>query len=141
MADLAAEQFVCLTTFRRDGTPVGTALWIVEDGDHLYVWTGSQTGKVKRARNSLAPATRRGKPPWPAVPARAAIVAMNDQPQIWPKFTAKYGLGLRMVTAMESLMTALHIGPFRKQGDRIYLEPTPGDGSWMLSRRTRLLPW
>jgi uncharacterized protein len=32
MADLAAEQFVGLTTFRRDGTPVGTALWIVEDG-------------------------------------------------------------------------------------------------------------
>jgi len=133
MADLAAEQFVCLTTFRRDGTPVGTALWIVEDGDHFYVWTGSRTGKVKRAKNNpavtIAPATRRGKPTGPAVPARAAIVAMNAQPQIWPKFTAKYGLGLRMVTAMESLMTALHIGPFRKQGDRIYLELTPGDGS------------
>ena len=133
MADLAAEQFVCLTTFRRDGTPVGTALWIVEDGDHLYVWTGSQTGKVKRVRNNpavtIAPATRRGKPTGPAVPARATVVAMNDKPQIWPKFTAKYGLGLRMVTAMESLMTALHIGPFRKLGDRIYLELTPGDGS------------
>ena len=66
MADLAAEQFVRSTTFRRDGTPVGTALWIVADGDHLYVWTGSQTGKVKRVRNNpavtIAPATRRGKP-------------------------------------------------------------------------------
>ena len=54
---------------------------------------------------------------------------MNDHPQIWPKFTAKYGLGLRMVTAMENLMTALHIGPFRKQGDRIYLELTTANGS------------
>jgi uncharacterized protein len=133
MADLAAEQFVSLTTFRRDGTPVGTALWIVEDGDRLYVWTGSQAGKVKRVRNNpavtIAPATRRGQPTGAAVPARAAIVAMNDQPQVWPKFTAKYGLGLRMVTAMENLMTALHIGPFRKQGDRVYLELTLGNGS------------
>ena len=128
MTDLAAEHFVCLTTFRRDGTPVGTALWIVEDGDHLYVWTGSQTGKVKRVRNNpavtIAPGTRGGKPTGPAVPAQAMIVAMNDEPQIWPKFTAKYGRGLRAVTAMEKLMTALHIGPFRKQGDRVYLELT-----------------
>ena len=133
MADLAAEQFVCLTTFRRDGTPVGTALRIVEDGDHWYVWTGSQTGKVKRVRNNpavtIAPATRSGKPTGPAGPAGPATVAMNDQPQIWPKFTAKYGRGLRLVTAMESLMTALHIGPFRKQGDRIYLELILDNGS------------
>jgi len=127
---------VCLTTFRRDGTPVGTALWIVEDGDHLYVWTGSQTGKVKRVSNSpavaIAPATRSGKPTGPAVPATAAIVAMNDQPQIWPKFTSKYGLGLWMVTAMEKLMSALRIGPFGKQGDRIYLELTPANGGLIL---------
>ncbi len=78
---------------------------------------------------TIAPATRRGKPTGPAVPAKATVVAMNDQPQIWPKFTAKYGLGLRMVTAMENLMTALHIGPFRNQGDRIYLELTLDNGS------------
>ncbi len=128
MPDLAAEQFVSLTTFRRDGTPVGTALWIVGDGDHLYVWTGSGTGKVKRVRNNpavtVAPATRRGQPTGPAVPAKATVVAMHDQPQVWPQFTAKYGLSLRMVTAVENLLTALRIGPFRKQGERIYLELT-----------------
>jgi PPOX class probable F420-dependent enzyme len=133
MSDLAAEQFACLTTFRRDGTPVGTALWIVGNGDHLYVWTGSRTGKVKRVRNNpavtIAPSTRRGKPTGPAVPAQATVVAMNDQPQVWPQFKAKYGLGLRMVTAMEKMLTALHVGPFRKQGDRIYLELTLDNGS------------
>ena len=132
MSDLAAERFVCLTTFRRDGTPVGTALWIVGHGDHLYVWTGSRTGKVKRVRNNpavtIAPSTRRGEPTGPAGPAQAAIVAMNVQPQVWPKFTAKYGLGLRVVTAIENRLTALHVGPFRKQGDRTYLELTPGNG-------------
>ena len=128
MTGLAAEQFVCLTTFRRDGTPVGTALWVVGHGGHLYVWTGSRTGKVKRVRNNpavtIAPATRGGKPTGPAVPARAAVVAMSDHPRVWPEFTAKYGLGLRVVTAAEKLMTALRIGPFRKQGDRLYLELT-----------------
>ncbi len=132
MTDLAAEQFVCLTTFRRDGTPVGTAVWIVGDGDHLYVWTGANTGKVKRVRNNpavtIAPCTRGGKPTGPAGPAQATIVAPKDQPQVWAKFTAKYGLGLRLVTAMENVLTALHIGPFRKQGERIYLELTLDNG-------------
>jgi PPOX class probable F420-dependent enzyme len=133
VSDLAAVRFVCLTTFRRDGTPAGTALWIVGHGDHLYVWTGSRTGKVKRVRNNpavtIAPSTRRGKPTGPAVPAKAAVVAMNDQPQVWPRFTAKYGLGLRVVTAIENGLTALHVGPFRKQGDRTYLELTLDNGS------------
>ena len=48
---------------------------------------------------------------------------------VWPQFTAKYGLGLRVVTAMENLLTALHVGPFRKQGDRTYLELTLDNGS------------
>jgi PPOX class probable F420-dependent enzyme len=133
MTDLAAEKFVRLTTFRRDGTPVGTALWVVGHGDHLYVWTGSGTGKVKRVRNnpavSISPATRRGQPTGPAVPGQATVVAMNDRPQVWPEFTAKYGLGLRMVTATEKLLAALHIGPFRKQGDRVYLELALDNGS------------
>jgi hypothetical protein len=48
---LAGEQFVSVTTFRRDGTPVPTPVWIAQDGDALVVTTPAGTGKVKRLRH------------------------------------------------------------------------------------------
>jgi PPOX class probable F420-dependent enzyme len=54
VADLRSESFVSITTLRRDGTPVATPTWVVAAAGHLYVWTGSQTGKVKRIRNKPA---------------------------------------------------------------------------------------
>ncbi len=128
MTDLGRERFVSITTSRRDGTPVATPVWVVAFDDHLYVWTGSQTGKVKRIRNNpaviLAPCTRRGTVTGPAVPAQAVVVPVGERPQIWPSFTAKYGLGLRTVLTAERILGFLRFGPFHRQGDRIFLEMT-----------------
>lgn len=46
--------YVMLTTFRKDGTPVGTPLWAVEDGGKLYIWTETESWKVKRLRRNPA---------------------------------------------------------------------------------------
>lgn len=43
-------QFISLTTFRRDGTPVPTTVWFAHAGDDLVVGTSAGTGKVKRIR-------------------------------------------------------------------------------------------
>jgi hypothetical protein len=48
--DLAATPYVNLTTYRRNGTPVTTPVWIVTEGGQLYVLTEVHTGKAKRAR-------------------------------------------------------------------------------------------
>jgi hypothetical protein len=62
---LAGEQYVRLTTFRRDGTPVGTPVWLVGGDGELLVITGSTTGKVKRLRHTprvlLAACDARGR--------------------------------------------------------------------------------
>lgn len=47
---LGDASFVALSTFRRSGVAVSTAVWVVRDEDQLYVWTGAKTGKVKRLR-------------------------------------------------------------------------------------------
>ncbi|AFU03254.1 PPOX class F420-dependent oxidoreductase [Nocardia brasiliensis] len=47
-------EYVLLTTYRKDGTPVGTAVWAVADGDKLYVWTVTDSWKVKRLRRNPA---------------------------------------------------------------------------------------
>ena len=45
-------QYVSLTTFRKTGVGVPTAVWIARDGDQLVVTTVEQTGKVKRLANN-----------------------------------------------------------------------------------------
>lgn len=50
---LARETYLSLTTFRRDGTPVATPVWVVsDDGARLLVHTDATSGKVKRLRNN-----------------------------------------------------------------------------------------
>ncbi|MGW6710708.1 PPOX class F420-dependent oxidoreductase [Streptomyces sp. NPDC054956] len=46
--ELGKARYVSLTTFRKDGTPVATPVWAVADGGELYVWTRSDSWKVKR---------------------------------------------------------------------------------------------
>ena len=50
--DIAASRHISLTTFRRDGTPVATPVWLVADGTALFVVTEAASGKVKRIRNN-----------------------------------------------------------------------------------------
>ncbi|MFD7840991.1 PPOX class F420-dependent oxidoreductase [Streptomyces sp. NPDC059761] len=50
--ELNQGKYVSLTTFCKDGTPVATPVWAVADGGELYVWTRSDSWKVKRIRNN-----------------------------------------------------------------------------------------
>ncbi|MCX4092829.1 PPOX class F420-dependent oxidoreductase [Nocardia sp. alder85J] len=47
-------KYVLLTTFRKDGTPVGTPIWAALDDGKLYVWTVADSWKVKRIRRNPA---------------------------------------------------------------------------------------
>ncbi|MEU1485334.1 PPOX class F420-dependent oxidoreductase [Streptomyces sp. NPDC005752] len=50
LQDFARSEYVSLTTYRKDGTPVATPVWAAADGTALYVWTRSDSWKVKRLR-------------------------------------------------------------------------------------------
>lgn len=67
-----------LTTFRRNGTPVGTPVSIVVEDDHAYFRTWSTSGKMKRIRNDseveIAPSTALGKPTGPAFRGRVRLL-------------------------------------------------------------------
>ncbi|MET9092437.1 MULTISPECIES: PPOX class F420-dependent oxidoreductase [Streptomyces] len=52
LQDFARSEYVSLTTFRKDGTPVATPVWAAAEGEVLYVWTRSDSWKVKRLRNN-----------------------------------------------------------------------------------------
>ncbi len=71
-----------LTTYRRDGTPVGTPVNIAVDGDRAFFRTYDAAWKLKRIRNNpavaIAPSTVRGKPTGPTVRARARVLSGHE---------------------------------------------------------------
>jgi PPOX class probable F420-dependent enzyme len=75
---LSAGKYLLLTTFRKDGTPVPTPVWVTRDDDRLLVWTGADSGKVKRIRRDsrveLSPCDARGTATGPAVPGSAQLL-------------------------------------------------------------------
>ena len=88
------QRAVLLTTYRRDGTPVGTAVNIAVDGDRAFVRTPHRTGKVKRLRNNpsveIAPSTFLGKPTGPAMRARARLLSGDEATHASEVLARKY---------------------------------------------------
>ena len=62
---------VLLTTYKRDGTPIGTPVNIAVDGNRAFVRTFDTAWKLKRIHNNpeveIAPSTWRGRPTGPAI--------------------------------------------------------------------------
>lgn len=77
-APFARQRTILLTTYRRDGTPVGTPVHVAVAGDHALVRTWDTTWKLRRIRRNpevtIAPATARGIPTGPPRRARARIL-------------------------------------------------------------------
>lgn len=69
---------VLLTTYKRDGTPVGTPVNIAVEGDRAYIRTWETAWKFKRIRNNplvtIQPSTLRGTPTGEPVTADARIL-------------------------------------------------------------------
>ena len=110
LADLGPEQFVSLTTFRRNGEPVATPVWVAAAGPDLLVTTIATTGKVKRIRRtprvSVRPCTRSGQvaPDAPEVSADAVVVDDPAEVRRLSRFLQrKYGLLARVFFATDRL--------------------------------------
>ena len=93
---LAASRYVSLTTFRRDGSPVATAVWVARDGDALVVVTGAGSGKVRRIRANgavtLAPCDVRGRVHGDAVSGRAVVLDASETKRVTRAIRRRYGL-------------------------------------------------
>ncbi len=101
---LGRASYLLLTTFRRDGTPVPTPVWVVPAdeawpgtaGDQLWVWTNPAAGKVKRLRRNgaceVAPCTAQGRPLGRGVPALGRILPESSAPRVLRALVRKYRL-------------------------------------------------
>jgi len=111
---LGEQQYVELTTFRRNGTPVATPVWIAPDGDDLLIITVDETGKTKRlahtARVELRPCDIRGgvAPDAPRYAARARVErGAAAVARVKKAVGAKYGWWYRALTLVEPVLDRL----------------------------------
>jgi uncharacterized protein len=91
------KSYLNLETFRKNGESIKTPVWFVQQDNLIYIYTGANSGKVKRIRHdgrvSLVPCNAGGKPLGTWVPAQAREVrdqAIKDQ--IDKLLEKKYGL-------------------------------------------------
>lgn len=93
---LAGGKYLLVTSYRKDGTPVATPVWVVGDGDGLGVWTAADSWKVKRIRRRadvlVGPCDVRGRPTGDQVPATAEICDAGDAGRIRGLIARKYGI-------------------------------------------------
>lgn len=89
------EKVISLETYRKNGEPVRTPVWFLEENGILYVHTDDSTGKVRRIRKNpkvrVAPSHFRGKPKAEYVDARAELetgpeAVKKYQSQIYKKY-------------------------------------------------------
>lgn len=105
---LAREQYVVLTTFRRDGRAVDTPVWLVVRRDgKAYFTTAGDSGKVKRIRNNprvrLAPSDRAGKVRGPFREGRARVLDRVPGQGADAALRRKYGIQKRLIEVFEML--------------------------------------
>jgi len=106
-ARLADERYISITTFRRDGSPASTPVWVVSD-DHrrLLVATGAETWKVRRIKSNprvrVAACNARGKAHGASVNGVARLV---DEEELVRRLQRdKYGWQMRLLERLNGLV-------------------------------------
>jgi PPOX class probable F420-dependent enzyme len=106
--DPAAEKYVSLATYRRNGVEVKTPVWIAKVAGRYYVFSAGDAGKVKRIRATprvrLAPCDVRGEVRGPWIEAHARIVLdptliLEVRKALW----RKYGLLMRLTDVIATI--------------------------------------
>lgn len=122
---LGDERYVSLTTFKRDGRGVASAMWAANDGPHIVIWTPSESWKVRRLRHdprvTLQACTASGKvrANEPELSGTAEIIAEpHEVARVAALIKSKYGWAFRVVTLLEAVIA-------RGRKPRVALRITP----------------
>lgn len=113
LVDLGTETYVSLTTFKRDGTPVSTPVWVARDDGQLLVHTAAQSWKVKRIRRDkhvrVAACGYNGKVHGETFDGEAAI--LTDTARVQELEARKYGFFYRVVRGLSAMNRRLRRKP------------------------------
>ena len=107
-AFLQPQEFIVLTTYRKDGRAVPTTVWFAYDQGKIYITTGSNAGKIKRVRNNgqveMTPSDRTGNLLGePQVTGHAHETTPEERSHARAVLAQKYGEMFERIAGQESL--------------------------------------
>jgi PPOX class probable F420-dependent enzyme len=104
------EKYVSLRSYRKDGSPADTPVWVAPLDGKLMIFTLDDSYKVKRiARNPAIQIARcdvRGgnRGPWRSGRCVAVPRGSEEERRAYQSFNRKYGLVMRLGTLMSTLV-------------------------------------
>jgi PPOX class probable F420-dependent enzyme len=105
LVDLGTEPYVSLTTFKRDGSPISTPVWVARDDGRLLVHSAAESWKVKRIRRDghvrVTACGFNGKTRGDTFDGFATIDA--DTARVQELEARKYGLMYRVIRGLTAL--------------------------------------
>jgi PPOX class probable F420-dependent enzyme len=113
-------KYLSLTTYRRDGSPVSTPVWFVEEDGRLLVTTAPDSYKAKRLRRNpaamVAPCTATGRLKAEPVPATVEFLPAEAYEHVDRLMARKYRVDRVLILPLYRLVTKLrkkHAGEAR----------------------------
>ena len=133
-------KYMSLTTYRRDGSAVSTAVWFVEDDGRLFVVTPAESYKARRLRRNplamVAPSTARGKPKADAIPAQVEFLPPDEYARVDRLIAERYPVRRVLIMPIYRLVMKLRGTPIDEHGgaylaisSRASASPPGGDGA------------
>ncbi len=120
-------KFLNVTSYKRDGTPVATPVWFVEQDGRLLVETDSCSGKVKRIRRDpavlIAPCTATGKLRGGQVSGFARLLPDSEISGVERVIKRKYRADLMIIAPLRRIQSWLY--PGRPAGQPVIISITP----------------
>ena len=108
-------KYMSLTTYRRDGTPVSTPVWFVEEDGRLFVTTAADSYKAKRLRRNPAAmvvsCTARGVPKGDAIPVQVEFLPPEEHERVDRLMAEKYRLDRVLILPIYRLLMKLRGKP------------------------------
>jgi len=120
-------KYLSLTSYRRDGSPVATPVWFVEDRERYCVTTSADSYKAKRIRRdpavTIAQCTGSGALRGEPIPARAEFLPESEHARIDRMMAEKYRVDRILILPIYRLVLKLRGKSYG--GDEAYLAITP----------------
>jgi PPOX class probable F420-dependent enzyme len=114
-------KYLSLTTYRRDGTPVSTPVWFVEEDGRLFVITAASSYKAKRLRRNpaamVAPCTARGVPTGDAIPVHVEFLPPEEHARVGRLIAEKYRVDRVLILPIYRLVMKLRGKPVDARSD------------------------
>jgi PPOX class probable F420-dependent enzyme len=105
LSQFTGQKHISIETYRKNGDPVRTPVWFVEENGELFVRTDSDTGKIKRIGNNsrvrVAACNMRGTVKGEWVEGDARIIEPESSEHVFSLLKKKYGMMYRMIRFTE----------------------------------------